>query len=171
MQAMREHSSSVWEYVALAAERGDERTVQKYEAELFGDDKFSNRGSRNSPRFKNYYRGYLALKFGRVDEAIGHFQRTLQHAPATWDIDPFEDCLGRAYLELGRNDEAIAEFQRVLRLNPRYPLANYHLGRAFLARGMTSEAMNSFQVFLSDVRDADAWAAETNDARRLLGQS
>ncbi len=64
----------------------------------------------------------------------------LGHAPPTYSLDSFEDGLANALLELGRLDEAAAEYERILRLNPNYPLAQYHLAQAYERKGQLKEA-------------------------------
>jgi tetratricopeptide (TPR) repeat protein len=119
-------------------------------------------------RFLDYYRGTLALRSGQTAEAIVHFQEALRHSPPLWNIDAYEDCLANAYLELGRLDEAIAEYERILRLNPNYPLAQYHLGRAYERKGQHERARAAYERFLQIWKDADPDLPEVIDAKKRL---
>src|SRR5207244_6462262 len=123
-------------------------------------------GARPSLRFPAYLHGYLALKSGRAEEAIEHFKEALRHKPAIWNLDPFEDCLANAYLEVGQLDQAIAEYERILKLNPNYPLAQYHLGQAYERKGERERARAAYTRFLEIWKDADPDIPEVIDAKQ-----
>ena len=106
-------------------------------------------------RFPTYLRGYFALKSGRAEEAIADFKEALRHRPPVWDLDPLEDCLANAYLELGQLNEAVAEYERILKLNPNYPLAQYHLGQAYERQGQMGQARAAYLRFLEIWKEAD----------------
>ena len=89
--------------------------------------------------------------------------------PLSWDLDPLRDCLANAYLELGRFDEAIVEYRRVLRLNPRYPLAHYHLGLALAGKGDARASREAHAEFLRVWSQADDDLPQVVDAKRRLG--
>jgi len=93
----------------------------------------------------------------------------LLHQAPIWSIDAYEDCLGNAYLELGRFDEAIAEYERILKLNPNYPLAQYHLAQAYERKGQNEEARRHYESFLEVWKDADADIPEVVAAKKILG--
>ena len=124
-------------------------------------------GQRQSRRWRHWARGYVALNGGRAEDGLKEFREALRHRPALGEL-LVEDCLGRAYLELARWDEAIAEFERILKLNPRYPLAHYHLARAQEGKGERDRARNAYEEFLRVWKDADPDIAEVIDARRRL---
>lgn len=112
----------------------------------------------------------MALRQGRADEALSHFRAALQHRAVEWNIDSYEDCLANAYLELGRADEAIAEYERVLKINPNYPLAQYHLGQAYERKGDSARARAAYARFLQGWQAADADIPEVIAAKaRLVG--
>jgi tetratricopeptide (TPR) repeat protein len=108
------------------------------------------------------------LKTGRPEEGISLLRQALQHLPPVWNIDSYEDCLARGYLEVGRLDEAIAEFQRVLRLNPNYALAHYHLGRAHERKGRADQARAEYERFLRIWKDADPDIPELMASKKRL---
>lgn len=151
-------------------EKGDRRAVADIGSKVFLPIKVSNRGSRVSERPQEYFKGMVAMADGDHERALTHFRSALQHNPYTWDIEPYEDCLGRAYLRLGRYSEAIAEFQRVLQINPNYPLANYHIGEAYRRSGADAEAAAKFDDFLSTWKDADVDIPEVGYAARFLSE-
>jgi tetratricopeptide (TPR) repeat protein len=171
-KASEEHELMVWEQFFTTWERGDRTTAKKLEERLLSADLGSStRGSRNTPRYVSYYRGYIALKNGQTDEALENFQAALRHSPATWSINPLEECLADAYLQLERFDEAIAEYERILRLNPNYPLARFHLAQAFERKGQIAEARKNYQMFLEMWKNADADIPEVISARKSINQS
>ncbi len=151
----------------IAKERGDLPTVEFWRNQLAAKARPA-RGSRPTLRPSLYARGYLALKSGQGADAIADFKEALRHRPATWDIDAHEDCLADAYLELGQLDEAIAEYERVLRLNPNYPLAQYHLGQAHDQKGQGDRARSEYEQFLRIWKDADADIPEVIAAWKRL---
>jgi predicted Zn-dependent protease len=101
-------------------------------------------------------------------QAIAHFQAALRHLPASSGLDLYEDCLANAYLELARLDDAISEYQRILRLNPNYPLAQYHLAQAYRRKGQTEPARAANERFLQIWKGADVDIPEVVDARKEL---
>ncbi len=62
--------------------------------------------------------GNVLLQKGRVDEAMGHFQKALQLKP---DDVKIHSNFGDALLQEGRVDEAMAQYQKVLQIKPDSP--------------------------------------------------
>ena len=151
----------------IALEKGDLATAEKLKG-INESIQYSVRGSRSSQRPFLYFRGSFDLKSGRSAEAIENFKAALKHAPQTWNLDAYEDCLANAYLELGRLDEAIAEYERILKLNPNYPLVHYHLGLAYERKGRQDQARVVYQRFLQVWKDADADVPEVVVAKKAL---
>jgi tetratricopeptide (TPR) repeat protein len=152
----------------LALERGDAKSVERLKQPFFDDSLVGGRGSRVSMRSLYFTRGYLALKTGSAEEAIGYFNEALRLPPMTFDIEPLEDCLANAYLDLGRTDEAIAEYERVLAINPNYPLAHYNLAIAYERKGEREKARVNFGRFLEVWKGADADLPQVIFARHNL---
>ncbi|HUD45319.1 MAG TPA: tetratricopeptide repeat protein [Candidatus Baltobacteraceae bacterium] len=91
---------------------------------------------------------YLGLKYlqqGRLDGAIGQFQKAVEIKPGFVDG---QDNLGLALLQAGKVDEAIVQFQRVLESNPGYADAWSGLGVALLQKGRVDEAISYYQKAL-----------------------
>ena len=168
-EAAKIRNESVWNLLVIALERGDSAKVDKLEKSLFAKAAFNDRGARQNQRFELYYRGYIALKNGRANEAVENLKEALQHLPPIWNVDSLEDCLANAYLELGLTDEAIAETERILRLNPNYPLARFHLAQAYERKGAFDEARRNYQQFLQIWKDADADIPEIITTKMFLG--
>ncbi|MGA2178884.1 MAG: tetratricopeptide repeat protein [Verrucomicrobiota bacterium] len=89
--------------------------------------------------------GNVLLKMGSVDEAIVHYQTTLQIKP---DYAEAHNNLGNALLQKGSVDEAITHFQRALQINPDSAEAHNNLGNALLQKGSVDEAITHFQKAL-----------------------
>lgn len=162
---------AVWSERLLSLERGETvkaaRSKDRF-LENFQEVPYPGRGSRDERRSYEYYLGALALHDKQPSQAIAHFQAALRHLPPTSGQDLYEDCLANAYLEFARLDEAISEYQRILRLNPNYPLAQYHLAQAFRQKGQSEQARAAYEQFLQIWKGADAEVPEVVDARREL---
>ena len=160
--------SSIGNSLIIALERGDRATVMRLEEQLYVQGPYTERGLRPALRSLYYFRGHLALKKGRADEAVENFKEVIKHRSLIWDIDSFEDCLANAYLELGRHEEAIAEYERILRLNPGYPLTHFHLAEVYERKGLLDQAKASYEKFLQVWKEADADLPEVITARKRL---
>src|ERR1700693_3256561 len=101
-----------------------------------------------------------------MDQAIQHFREALRHLPPSSGMDLYEDCLANAFLGAAHLDDAIHEYQRVLRLNPNYPLAQYHLAQAYQRNGQLADARAAYERFLQIWKNADADIPEVVDAKR-----
>ncbi len=152
----------------LALARADVATAESLFETRIGRWPWSDRGRRPVTRHLLVFLGRLAILQGRAEEGLGHIREGLQRRPLVWATEPLEDALGRAYLEIGQHDEAVAEFERVLRINPRYPLAHYHLGLAYDGDGDRAAARSAFGRFLEVWADADADLPPVLDARSRL---
>jgi len=161
----------VWSALLLALERGETAKAARLRERFltyFRDVPYPGRGSRDELRSYEYYLGTLSLSDKQPDQAMAHFQAALRHLPPSSGMDLYEDCVGNAYLALARPDEAIQEYQRILRLNPSYPLAQYHLAQAHRRKGQVVEARAAYEGFLQIWKGADADLPEMVDARKEL---
>lgn len=162
---------AVWSELLLALERGETAKAASLKARFlkdFQDVPYPGRGSRDERRSYDYYLGALALHEKQPSQAIAHLQAALRHLPPSSGLDLYEDCLANAYLELARVDEAIPEYQRILRLNPNYPLAQYHLAQAYRRQGQAEQARAAYQRFLQIWQGADPDIPEVVDAKNEL---
>ncbi|MCY7377588.1 MAG: tetratricopeptide repeat protein [Pyrinomonadaceae bacterium] len=158
----------IWNQFLITLERGDPVTAAELEEFFSAKSLDTDRGARAKQRFDFHLRGIVALKNNQTDEAIANFKEVVRRPPPTWNIDAYEDCLANAYLELGRFDEAAAEYERVLRLNPHYPLAQFHLAQTFERKGEFEKARAYYQNFLELWNEADEELSEILEARRFL---
>jgi tetratricopeptide (TPR) repeat protein/DNA-binding winged helix-turn-helix (wHTH) protein len=160
----------VWTPVELALRRGEQAAAIRLAEPHFTSAEYERYKEGGFLRIHYYLRGTFTLKTGRTSEALEHFREAIRYQAAEWNIDSFEDCLANAYLELGRDDEAIAEYERILKINPRYPLAHYHLGQAYERQGEPDKARAAYERFLQIWQDADADIPEVIAARQRLAQ-
>jgi tetratricopeptide (TPR) repeat protein/DNA-binding winged helix-turn-helix (wHTH) protein len=167
----RKHGNDFGGSLLVALARGDWAAAQQLNEKLLGESPLNPATkliTQLGPKSLDYLRGYYALKTGRADEAIEHFKKIAGRPPLVWNVDGVEDCLANAYLELGRWDDAVAEYERLLRLNPNYPLAEYHLGQAYERKGRHDRARAAYERFLEIWRDADADIPEVIVAKKRL---
>jgi tetratricopeptide (TPR) repeat protein len=85
---------------------------------------------------------------GRLDEAIGHYQRAIALQP---EYAPAYNNLATALHAQGRHDEAIATYHRALSLRPEYPQAHYNLANALNDAGRPREAAEHFRIALQTI--------------------
>jgi tetratricopeptide (TPR) repeat protein len=65
-------------------------------------------------------------------------------------------------------EEATAEYERILRLNPNYPLAQYHLAQAYERKGDRERARTAYERFMQIWKDADPDIPEVIEAKARL---
>jgi Flp pilus assembly protein TadD len=94
----------------------------------------------NADSHQNF--GFALLKTGRVEEAIGQFQKTLQMRP---DGEAAHDDLGAALEQMGKVDEAITEYQKAVQIDPAFALGHNNLGNALLKKGRVDESLAQYQ--------------------------
>jgi tetratricopeptide (TPR) repeat protein/DNA-binding winged helix-turn-helix (wHTH) protein len=170
-KALTFDKASLWPLIVLSLERRDLKGAEELQKQYFAERSPADRGRRGTLRFYHYYRGFIDARTGHPAEAVEHFKEVLRHSPAAWAIESYEDCLANAYLDLGRLDEAIAEYERILRLNPNFPMAQYHLGQAYERKGLADQARAAYERFLQTWKDADANVPEVIGARKVLAHS
>jgi eukaryotic-like serine/threonine-protein kinase len=155
-KAPKKSAVGIWHALLFALQRGELSRAEKLMEEFFAFAKnYTDRGARVNMRWFYQLRGSVALKSGRVADAIEDFKEALRHSPPIFSMDLQEDCLANAYLELGKVDEALAEYERILRINPNYPLAHYHLAQVYEGKGEVDKARAAYQQFLQIWKDAD----------------
>jgi tetratricopeptide (TPR) repeat protein len=159
---------AVWNSLLLSLDRGRATGLKESFDQILRRGPNATRGSRNELRSYEYFLGTLELRQKQMDQAILHFKDALHHLPPSSGMDLYEDCLGNAYLEAGRLEEALDEYQRILRLNPNYPLAQYHLGQAYQREGHAADARTAYERFLQIWKNADANIPEVVEAKREL---
>jgi tetratricopeptide (TPR) repeat protein len=106
-------------------------------------------------------RGEIALRSGKAEEAVGHFQEAtrmedglLYIEPPDWYY-PVRHSLGLALLRAGRAAEAEAVYREDLKRFPRNGWALYGLARSLEAQGKTAEAAAANSEFRAAWSDAD----------------
>jgi tetratricopeptide (TPR) repeat protein/DNA-binding winged helix-turn-helix (wHTH) protein len=151
----------------VALEKGDLTAAQNLEEKL-KQVQTKGRGARGDLRELPYYQGLLELKRGHANEAIEKFKEVLRHRPPTWNIEAYEDCLAKAYLDLGRLDEALSEFDRILKLNPNYPLVHYHMAQIYERKKQMDQVRTQYEHFLRVWKDADSEIPEVLVAKKAL---
>jgi tetratricopeptide (TPR) repeat protein len=92
-----------------------------------------------------YRLGTNALRAGRYEAAIGHFQQSLQRHPG---LVAAVQGIGLAYAEQGKMAQAEAQFQAVLRLVPDFAEAYTHLGKLYASTGRLDEAARAYRAVI-----------------------
>jgi len=167
-EEIRYQKGAVWNSLLFALDRGDSASAASFRDQLFRDMPYPVRGVRHEQRSYDYFRGTLALREGKKTDAIQFFEEALRHLPPSSGLDSYDDCLGNAYLSLDDANDAIAEYQRILRMNPDYPLAQYHLAKAWELKHQPDQALASYRRFLEVWSHADADIPEVADARSKI---
>lgn len=109
----------------------------------------------------HYNLGTTLLREGRLDEAIAHFEKTLEANPAYVKA---HINLGQAFLQKGMPDRASAHYHSALEARPRLPQAQYNLAVALEQLGRMDEAIAHYELAL----EADP---ALFDARNNLGSA
>lgn len=89
--------------------------------------------------------GIVLFQKGHVDDAIAHYQRTLQMAPENADADY---NLGNAFLQKGEIDAALNHYQRAVAVIPKDPEIQVGLGNALWQKGKAEEAIDHYRKAL-----------------------
>lgn len=109
----------------------------------------------------HYNLGTSRLRDGRLDEAITHFEQTLEANPGYVKA---HINLGQAFLQKDMPDKAIAHYQQALAARPQLPQAHYNLAMALEQKGQVQDAITHYRKAL----EIDpAWF----DARNNLGST
>jgi tetratricopeptide (TPR) repeat protein len=103
--------------------------------------------ARLDPRLAEapYRLGTNALRAGRYEEAIGHFQQALQRHPGLVDA---AQGIGLAYAEQGQMAQAEAQFQAVLRLAPDFAEAYTQLGTLYVRTSRLEQAATAYRTVI-----------------------
>lgn len=83
------------------------------------------------------------------EEAAGHFQKSLEHAPANHEAWNY---LGYAQRHVGRHEAALASYARALKLNPGFPEAIEYRAEAYIALNRFDEAREAYLDLFSRAR-------------------
>jgi tetratricopeptide (TPR) repeat protein len=117
----------------------------------------------------------LYLSLGKGDQAVRHFQATLDLKPSA--ASHFN--LGTALTVAKRLDDAVLAYRESLRLDPNYAAAHNNLGSVLAAQGKVGEAIAHFRAAIkSDAANVQAhrnlaWhiAADSTSSKELLAEA
>lgn len=82
--------------------------------------------------------GNILNSCGKAEEAIEHFERSLELMPKSHQI---HNNLGNALEKVGRSEEAIGHYRRALKLKPDFAVGHFNLAAALARRGKKEEAI------------------------------
>jgi tetratricopeptide (TPR) repeat protein len=111
--------------------------------------------TRNYVAISNH--GQALFKQGRIDEAIGEYEKAIALDPA---LDAARLGLGEALTQQGKFDEAVEQFSKVLELNPDNSAARLQLGVLRARQGKYDDAVAAFSEVLR--RDPENISAHNN---------
>ena len=98
---------------------------------------------KHAPIFQRL--GLIALREGRPNDAVDHFQHSLSIEPA----DPVcLNNLGNVLRELGRRRESVSAYRQALGYRPDYPSALYNLAGTLALLGEHSQAVGVYRDLL-----------------------
>jgi tetratricopeptide (TPR) repeat protein len=86
--------------------------------------------------------GNTLIKVNRPDEAIAHFNKSLELDPRQPKV---HNNIGIALIKMGKLPEAMEQFEQALRLQPDFPEAHHYLGLALMQTHRTDEAIEHFR--------------------------
>ncbi len=97
--------------------------------------------------------GYMAMKDGRVDEAIGLLERSKRlnsesRFPDRTLLIMTQRILGAGYQKKGLLDKAVSEYNDVLRFAPEDDFVNYNLGTIYQQQGFLDDAVALYMTAL-----------------------
>ncbi|MCK5362968.1 MAG: tetratricopeptide repeat protein, partial [Gammaproteobacteria bacterium] len=147
---MNQHrTAELWERAMAAEQREDWSSAKGLYRKLV------DAMPKHAPIFQRL--GLIALREGRPNDAMGHFQHSLSIEPA----DPVcLNNLGNVLRELGRRRESVSAYRRALGHRPDYPSALYNLAGTLALLGEHSQAVGVYRGLLRLAPDdAEAWSA------------
>jgi Tfp pilus assembly protein PilF len=86
--------------------------------------------------------GHVWLRHGRLDEAMGLFERALEINPAYGEA---HNNVGIALSQKGELDAAIVQYRKALEIDPDFARARNNLGWALLQKGQVNDAVDQLQ--------------------------
>jgi TolB-like protein/Tfp pilus assembly protein PilF len=122
-----------------------------------------------------WYAFHLAVRLGRVDEAVRQLDRALE-------IDPFSraGAAGGLYLfSIREYDRALSYVEKTLKVDPDYPVAQWVRGLIYAQKGSLSVAVAEFEealrgglgtMAIADLGRVYALMGRTDEARGMLDQ-
>ncbi len=108
----------------------------------------------STPAKSNYKLAKLAVQQGRLQDAVAHYQQTLEHNPK--HLVAYQE-LGNVLLKLQRWQEAIACYHKVLQIEPNLPQAYHNLGDAFSQLEQWQEAIIAYRQAIQ-LRPKFSWS-------------
>lgn len=147
---------AVWVVALLAVVIGGNSVWAAVRSGIWKDDKtlwtVAAKGSdRNYVAIHSL--GYLAMKDGRVDEAVGLLERSKRlnsesRFPDRTLLIMTQSVLGAAYQKKGLLDKAVSEYNDVLRFAPEDDFVNYNLGTIYQQQGFLDDAVTLYMTAL-----------------------
>ena len=111
--------------------------------------------------------GVALTAIGRIEEAVGAFDRALAIRPA---LPEALNGRGIAQQRLGRLEEALASYERALALKPDYVAALQNRGNALQALGRLREALESCKRALDVSPNSPSALSNRGNVLRALGR-
>jgi serine/threonine-protein kinase len=119
------------------------------------------------PQVRDWHAFYYLLPMGRVEEAIGEYQRALQQDPLNLVLRHFYAlCLSAA----GKLSEAESESRQVLEIDPRYFVSRTWLALLLVHRGEVAEALEQTEAAYAMAPTSPPVAAGRAAMLKLSGQ-
>ncbi len=90
-----------------------------------------------------FQRGNEFIKAGRLEEAVGEYQRTLELEPE--NVDALTN-LGVVYYNLGQLDEAIAQYSKAIEIAPNDADIHSNLAAAYVQTNQLEKALEEYST-------------------------
>ena len=89
--------------------------------------------------------GMLSSSVGKIDEAIGYFQKSLEINPT----NPASlNALGLLFEQKGKVEDATSQFNKAIESNPNYNAAHENLGNIYATNGELEKAISEYEKAL-----------------------
>jgi serine/threonine protein kinase/Tfp pilus assembly protein PilF len=173
------HDELIWLSGIIELDRHNQPAARRDLAELRNILSSNSISAMNYKPAYKYYQHLLArilAEEGRYPEAITAIndlkwiKAKLGYWSTPYDFPFFFDSIGQIFEKMSKIPDAQQAYEEALDYNPHYALARFHLARLLDKKRSAQEAQREMGLFWADWQKADADAAESIEARKIVAQ-